>query len=464
MEKLNALVENKKLAYRIAMIILFLWGVAMSFLVPPWQVPDEMTHLRMIGYSLGADHMMKEFWDDINLDDERLKFHTEEKIDIELWKDALTKAPGYARADALPTRIHPMILKYFPAILGIELGVLFHLPTFWVLTLGELFSLAFYVSICALALRLMPYKKEVLLILMSFPMCLQQAASISYDSVLLPLCFLYIAYIFHLRMEKEQVGWSDLIKTLLLILFIAYIKIPYIFLILMVFLIPREKIYFKVGKLEVDGEFIRRWRVLMLLIAFAFCAIGIFLLRDNFWVRLVGGLCMEFRRTLFLLGNTLYYFTWYFMVSSVGMFGWLDSQLPPSFVWLTYIFLFFIAVWGEERKEQFDVKLKARIWIWVIFFVQAVFIAFSMINHTVTISFYGWETTEIDYNIREVVYQIPFIGGIQGRYFLPFLVLPFLALPTLKKKAKGKVWLVVLYQLVASLLTMMVLYKRYWVR
>ncbi len=107
-------------------------------------------------------------------------------------------------SEMLPKAIHISVIKHLPATLGIILGILLGMPAYWVMQFGEIFLLIFYVYICYLSLKLMPIKKEVMALLMLFPMAIQQASSINYDAVLLPMCYLFIAYIFYLKFEKKK--------------------------------------------------------------------------------------------------------------------------------------------------------------------------------------------------------------------------------------------------------------------
>lgn len=455
--------ENNKLAIQVFFLLMFVWGVVMSFMIPPWQTPDEYAHLNMIGYGFKNEHMAGNLIQDMDLDNGRLRFQYNEKINVDAWKAAMLKAPTYDRESCLPHGISLSVVKHLPASMGILLGILLGLPAFWVLELGELFSLIFSIVLCRLSVELMPKKKETLLLIMAFPMTIQQISSINYDSVLLPLCFLYISYLFYLRWEKERLGWKEAGITILLLLLITYIKLPYLFLGLLAFILPKEKIYLKVGRLVINKEVIKKWRVpagvfLLLL------SVGLmYLVRDNFWVRLVAGMALEWKRSLHLFAATAATWWKYLMVSSVGQFGWLEAALPFGFVIFSYFLLLTLAVWGEEGEAGFVLTKKTRIYLWIVFFVLSGFTVMSMVNHTITVMLYGAENAVTDYNVREALHQIPYIGGLQGRYFLPFLVLPFLALPGWKSQIKWKLWLAVGYIPIAMGITSLVLYKRYWI-
>lgn len=454
--------QGQKQAIRACMALMFLAGALMSVMVPAWQTPDERAHVALMGEAVGNPQLPELLEQDMNLGCDRIRFQSEEKIDLAQWKAAMGKEPGYSRRDCMPQELHVSAIKHLPALVGLLLGVFLRLPTFWAMALAELCSLAFYLAICRWVLALMPAKKGLLLMVMALPMTLQQASSISYDAVLLPLCFLYVAYIFHMRCQKKEIGWLDLILTALLLLLIAYIKLPYAPLGLMVFLLPLKKVCLRIGKLEVNGATLHRFRALLAIALILLAAAALYAVRENFWVRLIGGMLLEWKGTAHLFAETAGTYWQFLITSSVGQFGWLDSNLPFWFAIATYGLLLLLAVWGREARIANWPGGRAKACLWVAFLLLTCLTALSMVNHTVKMMLFGSEQADAEYQIREAIYQIPYIGGLQGRYFLPFLALPFLGLPQGGKERAGQIWLVAGYLLVATMLTAYVLYGRYW--
>ena len=93
-----------------------------------------------------------------------------------------------------------------------------------------------------------------------------------------------------------------------------------------------------------------------------------------------------------------------------------------------------------------------------------VFTTTAMVNHTIMTILYGSEWAEGAYDIRTALYQIPFIGGIQGRYFLPFVSLFFIPLPQVKRVNKKLIWSVVtVFEIVMFIYIIHKLLERYWI-
>lgn len=199
MNSKNKVVGQEK---RVAIFILIL-GLIMSILVPTGQTPDEYSHLNMIGNSVGLEKFASNIMKSIELETEDIAYNYDKKINIEEQKNVLTEKPIYSRKEMLPKKITVAVIKHLPATIGIYIGIIFGLPAFWVLQLGELFALLFYSYICYKALQIMPIKKNMMAWFMIFPMALQQAASINYDAVLIPLCYLFISYMLYLKYEKH---------------------------------------------------------------------------------------------------------------------------------------------------------------------------------------------------------------------------------------------------------------------
>ena len=142
------------------------------------------------------------------------------------------------------------------------------------------------------------------MLIMVFPMSLQQASSVSYDATLLPLCFLFLSYVICMRCQKEQLHWKEAVLTILLLLVITYIKLPYALLGLLVFLLPKEKIQLQLGKYEINGDVIRRFRIPAGILLILVCGAVLYVVRSNFWVQLMWGMILEWKRSVLLFLTT----------------------------------------------------------------------------------------------------------------------------------------------------------------
>lgn len=461
-------------------VITSFWGLLFSFLIPTWQTPDETTHLNMIGNAFGQEDLSELILADVTLDNGRIASHYDEKINTATWKKSMSKPLDPSILSCKPTKIDPSIIRHLPPSLGIFLGIFLKLPSFWIMACGELFSLAFYISICALALNIMPIKKDFFMLLMLLPMSIQQASSISYDAILLPFCYLFIATIFYLKYEKQRIGLKEFLLLISILLIITYIKIPYILLGGIIFLLPSEKIHITLGKLHVDGTILKKFRIPFFLISILAVIILGYIGQENKLIKIISGCLLEFPRTVYLYLSTFKTFANHLIVSFVGNMGWLDTPVSNWFAYGTILVLFLSVLVGAKnatvtiksskkaehqepnyRLSKYDITV-----ILLTAFISLIFTMMSMLNHTIMISLFGDEHLNDTYNVRTALYQIPYIGGLQGRYFIPFASLFFLPIPQIKTLYFVK-WNPVtiskfVYILFSIVYTIILLYHRYW--
>lgn len=442
---------------RVILILLILWGVVYSVLLPTWQVPDEYAHYKMIADAVDNPGLLEKLTDDVGIS---LQYST--KVDYEALKNAMTKAPDYSRSEVMPDGISFSVIKHLPATVGMYIGILIGLPTFWVFQLCELFSLLFYAFICYKALCILPVNKEVMAMIMLLPIALQQGASVSYDSVLIPLCIYLISYFMYLKYTKNEIATLDVGIVLVLWALITYLKMPYTLLILLVFTLPLDKYDIKIYKLTINKSLIKKiWPILVILGVVGSAGV-IYIMRNNFYMKIFIAAVLEWKRTLYLLQETLRTYSEFLMVSSVGYFGWFAVRIPVFVSLIAYILMIYKTRVNCDAIEKSS-KIKDYIVIWGTFAALAVVTTLSMVNHTYTIFTYGYETTDVVYNAREALYKIPWIGGLQGRYYVPFLFLFFLPMGRVRRaKTKVSYGITIAVSVALLLLGCKVLLDFYW--
>lgn len=471
MKSINENFLKRGISYQFILVMIAAWAVVMTFMVPTWQTPDENAHIAEIGRALDNDNLSQAIMSDIDLQWLTIMSHPENKINISEWKAAMTKSPDYDKSDCLPKGIHLLVIKHLPAVIGMEIGIVCGLPSFWVMELAELFSVAFYIAICWIALRIMPAKREIMLFFMAFPMTIHQISSISYDAVLIPLIFLFIAYTMKLYDTDDHIGWKEYAIWAGILLLITYIKMPYVALGILFFGIPFEKTKMSIGKFQIDGEFIHKYRWVLRGIIVLVIVAGLYYMRNNYFVALLYGMLGETKQLIRLFLATISNFGVFLLNSSVGNFGWLDTPLPNWFVFATYILLFVVTCRYIKNRNATMLTGKQILVVLITFLAQGFLLTTSMVNHTIMIILFGSEQAQATYNIKEAIYNIPYIGGLQGRYYLPIIPLFFLAIgksvTTKKEQEKSVVyervnWIVLGYVIVAAILTIITLYHRYW--
>lgn len=445
-------------------IVMFLWGLVMMFMIPTWQIPDEHTHLTLIANAINNEDFANILTENTSIPRGVLENNYDSKVDKQAFFEGMTQLSDYEKAALMPNGLSPYIIKYLPCFIGIFAGILLGLPVYWVLQLGELMSLACGVAICYLALKIMPVKKELFAMILMIPMVLQQIGGITYDAVLIPLCFLWIAYLFYLKFKADEIGIKEAVAAAVIWLLITYLKLPYCFFILLVFILPLEKLHLRIGsKWEINQAWVKKYGIFVCAAGLVFVLAALYGMRDNKWIQLVIGLIQEWRQTLHLLKETGV--TWHKMLitSSVGNFGWLDTPISYKVALLTYVLIFAVALFNSENKEETMLRHWDRLVIWGTVIILCLFTTFAMVNHTIMVVLYGSEYLSATYDINTALYQIPYIGGVQGRYYLPFVSLFFLPLPQLMRVGKKKVWgIISVFEAAMFVYVIYILFYRYW--
>lgn len=446
-------------------IVIAAWGILMTFLMPAWQTPDEYTHLIFIGQSIENEEMAQYMMADMPMGVHKIMRQPEHKIDVSVWKKAMTQTPTYERADCLPKGVNVAVIKHLPATVGLCLGVLLGLPTFWTLELAELFAMTGYLVVCWIAIRTMPTKKEILMLFMALPMVIQQVSCLSYDAVLIPLCFLFIAYICNMYNREDVITWKDLLLCTLIFLVICYIKPPYIGFGILYFGIPLKKLSLGVGTRKIEGEKLYKHRWLIRLVILALLVCGVYAMKKNLYVNMILVLAQEWRQTLHLLKMTAITFGRSLVLSMVGTFGWLDASVPVWYERVSIGLALIMVGISLLKKQGTFCRMKQFIWMMVSFIALILLIVFSMVNHAITVTLFGQEMAFGSYDLRSSMYVIPYIGGLQGRYFVPFLPLPFLAIGKWEKNQNmAKLNCVVIaYVILSFVITVYTMLIRYWV-
>ena len=200
--------------------------MALVFLLflPVGQGPDEQSHLRSV-YALSNSILGIE-----NTEDGELIMR---KADKEFQILAGDVHPGDFQAywertvqslsdrDAQLVRTDQKVsaqnpYSFLPQALGLTLGRLLGLPAFVAFLMGRGANLLFFLIMAALSIRLLPSGKMILFVLALTPMSLQQTATLSYDAVLSGTAFFIISMTAHLLDgEKKHKG----LKLVILLLF-----------------------------------------------------------------------------------------------------------------------------------------------------------------------------------------------------------------------------------------------------
>lgn len=451
------------------LVLSIVMGVIFSFLFPLYQIPDELTHINLIYDELNLDFNFEEASNYYG-DTDRIIRNYSEKVNLKEYFDFSKRLDAKLKLN-IPSIY---IVRHLPQMIGLIGGGLLKLPVLVCITISEILAVLFYTFVCYKSLKLMPLKKELMMLVMLLPMCVQQMGSFSYDVSLLSICFIYIAYVLHLKFVKEKIFLRDILKLLLLLGIIYLIKIPYVLLGGLLILLPINKLSLKIRNLEINEYFINKYKNKILVVCvFVFWLVSILLLKVLNRVSFGRVLLATFKSgvdTLRLLFNTVLGNGKSYLIQLVGSFGWLEVSVSKIFV--IFVLISLILVSFIRYKNSGDVSLKFKKWEIIYLIVLGLFLCLVII-----LSLFQWtlfvnnipncDGLSIDEYVYLIKNNISEIKGVQGRYFIP--VIPLFLLPLnnnfierIIKRINIKFYLVV-YYLVTFLYMFIIILNRYWI-
>lgn len=339
---------------------------------------------------------------------------------------------------------------YFFSGVGITVGRLMGLGLMPTLLLGRLFNLIFYCVLGYYAIKQIPFGKTVLMVLMLFPISLQQAMSFSYDAIINPMAFALIAICLKMAYDKEHVKKHNYIMYVILSALLMQVKggayIPLVFLILLPIMICRKEIKKKENISKKDKVY-KRYRaliisMLMIFVIFVPYKIWSVIFANPYntggsegiieWAGAPGytiGYLLQHPLKIFcVLWSTIYDKFEFYLESFAGQgLGWFKIDVPLlSYVFIIILLLAAIKVAGEP--EYFTKKSR-------IFMVVIGLICFAACNGGMLL---GW-TPITTYTIE----------GVQGRYFLPFILTLLLIIRSNKIELKNHIDRYLLFAMIA---------------
>lgn len=452
-------------------ILCLIFGLSSSLLFPFTQIPDEVTHINMTYdernldvkfFDVDSDFSGYENANDYGLIDTDIYFDLSKKIDMNY-------------RFSIP---NIMIIRHLPQFFGMIVGEVFNLPVFLYLTICELFALFFYTCVCNIALKKIPIKKNLFMMIMLLPICIQQMASFSYDVVLNSFCFLYIAYIFNLKFSQQKITNKDFLFLAMMLFVIGICKIPYILFALLILILPCSKIeltFFnkKILLSNIKEKVVKHKIVssIIFLVLLLILVIGsVYVLNKILIGRIVLASILHFKDSLSLLIRSAKIFLSYYFETIVGNLGIFNVKTSVFFEIFIYCSLLFITFYNISYGKKNNEKKFSIYDLFVIYFVCCIFIyliIFSMFEWTMYCTHIPNYKNFTISDISIYINKLPYIGGVQGRYFVP--VLPLILIPISSKKLYNLVckFNPILFQIMYYLLLysylFYVLINRYWI-
>ncbi|MCI8557068.1 MAG: DUF2142 domain-containing protein [Lachnospiraceae bacterium] len=391
-------------------------GVIYNFILTPYMTPDEKYHIDMsyrhsntlLGIDqIGESRCLK------RADDAEMEFTSEPSLtnykNIYDGLFSLVQDGQLVEAEATANTEAPMIL-YLPAVLGMTLARLLHLGTVPMLLIARWCSLLFFACMVYLGMKKLPFGKMTLFLLAILPMNLQQCTSFSYDAVITGTILLYSCYCIALAYNDEPVKPKDiLVMGILGIVFIYGKSGIYLPMCLLALLIPAKKF----GGRRIQGicmaglfilpvlSFLNKNTVAVNYIATtteATATVG----SSTTAGYTIGYFLQQPLELVRILANTVSDKTAFYLESLAGQkMGWVEIEISQVIPMLFLLLLILSII--KTREEPFYVKSWHKWWI--------AFVCLACTGIILAGMLLTW--TPKDYISIE---------GVQGRYFIPFML------------------------------------------
>lgn len=416
------------------------FGILYLFVLPPLSAPDEVSHYisayklsnQMLGktateehglvYIREEDQWIEDIYGELSVDGasvedgsvqpdvlgQTLTEETYRLIHEKGWLGG--EADGNSNENVISNQwtVRTTPLAYVPQALGMTLVRLFGAGSISLLFMGRLMNLAFYVAVTYLAMKRLPFGKEVLFGVALLPMTLHLTGSMSYDTVILGLTFYFTAVCLDLAYEKEQVRVRDSLTLAAVIFVLGPCKMVYAAVMGLCLLIPVRKFGGWKRYLTAAAVVLAAFVVSMVLVNSQ--TIVTYATETETYVSWAEEAGYSFAQllgnpklVLRLFYNTLVWQAEHYHMTMIGAWlGNVDVVLEVPYLTVCWFTISLLLLTLRKPGEMIQIRGGQRIWVWVTCFGCAAAILFSMLL--------AW--TPVSSRL---------ITGVQGRYFLPIL-------------------------------------------
>ncbi|MBQ6005386.1 MAG: DUF2142 domain-containing protein [Selenomonadaceae bacterium] len=442
-------------AEKIFIAVFLIFGVMILFMRPPYRLMDEPVHFarawqisegiflsplkiqgveknfgwkncspdaateKLYSASVPASLVPDKFIFDVQADSTRVKVSIDElkkflstPLNVDEREEGLIPNTGVYPP---PTYLPQAIAALFGRVLNLNAGIIFYLM--------GLSGLIFVGACVYWSMKFLPEAKPLIFLLAMMPMFLVEAASTSADAVTFGVCFLGTAWLLSLKNSTEKFSHAEIFGLMILSIMLACSKSVYGTILLLYFLIPRERVGLLKKFLSL-GAAILALNLLTSLIwtwlAVGMTGVELATIKQYLGVENVDAAAQKifiaehpaefFAAIIHSLDTGKFYYLFGFM-GTWGANG--ELFLPPIFYALYGLTLIFFAL-----TNGLNLKLNER---GLLIFAAAVS-TFALFLYDYLI----WTPIGADY-----------VKGVQGRYFIPIAPMIFGALsvlPTMRHK------------------------------
>lgn len=409
-------IKEKNKIEKLYLSISILLSIMMMFFILPNWVSDEDAHFYKT-YSVSENVFMPILKNEVP--NFIIKNSKENVSNYQVFDNVISEDTDYD--DVI--KINGLANSYNSALyllpsLGIKFARIFNLNIFVGYYIARFLNLLLMVICGYYTIKLIPFGKVVTTIYLLSPMYIHQGMSLSIDCFINSFCLLFIAYVLYLKNKDTRISKKQFAILFLLMIAISITKYVYtpinFFAIILLF-----------SKNKKDDRRVRK--ILLYIILSLFISILLYVGTKSLLLSQVAPsqliaaeeITPSYFSTILdiikhpfdyinILCNTVIENGEFYVESFIGtQLGWFTINLNETITYL-YLFILIIAAYLDNSNYKFNVRDK----------VISFLISFIVIN-VVFLAFY----------LEYVNYSQIKIHGVQGRYFIPvvlLMIIPFL--------------------------------------
>lgn len=385
-------------------------GILFLIFLPPGQSPDEINHFGR-AYAITEGFFVSEVYDDFG--------HAGAELPVGFQDSLVTEPEQGAYSEVISKLGEPISeekeymsfnntslyhwLCYLPQVTGILIGKVFGASLELMAYFAEIVNFVVWVILIYFSIKLVPKFKIIIIFLALLPITLQEATSLAPDALTIGLGIFLISYVCHLTyVRKTKLKIREIALLYVMAILIGYCKIVYLPFVMLYFIIPAERF----GSKRVKWAHAIVLALLLFMLNITWLSTSSqFLFEFNPGVnsqeQLMGVLRNPFRYCLVLF-NSFYVEGRFYLSSLLGMsLGAFTFNFPAIFSFVSFAIM---AILFAQRDETLNIAPFQRI-IFGVTFCAVVLLIFTSI-------YIEWSPVGLLY-----------VDGVQGRYFLPILLL-----------------------------------------
>ncbi|NJP39846.1 DUF2142 domain-containing protein [Oscillospiraceae bacterium HV4-5-C5C] len=307
-------------------------------------------------------------------------------------------------------------IVYLPGIIGMSLARILNMNGLWLMQTGRFFNMLAFILLSYIAIKKMPFGKAFLAVMTLFPVVLNIVSSYSYDALLYGTSFVFIATVLNIALVKHHFSISDLVIFTFSAIVFGSNKAIYIFILLFAFMITFEN----------SNKKLRRKSILIQGLAGILSVALIILTTLQSVIKKQHVLVTEAQRYTYndvlqrplwfmrmIVKSIIHYASYYINTLIGGSLGWLEINIQMIIV---FGFLLLLLLAAVNHKPDIKIRLASR-------FVAM--ISFMLVFTGIFVAGLTW--TQVDN---------AYINGVQGRYFIPIILLLFVVFVNSQKTVK----------------------------